>query len=230
MEHWIPAVGTRPRDRVEAAGVQWRRLAENVYYMPGHATVKRLVDGWMRSPGHRRNILLPDLTHAGFGEAGDYYTQVFARIEGTTHHPTRHHHVVAESTPEVSRGVRVENEGRYLRVGTAYPGARLDSTSQADSSTTFALVTIEGYNSQHPIVALRSTAYDGVYVRVTPQGEVETQNFCNAQEHFELIDQLQYGGVALRSLTNGKYLAFQPDGTITAKQDHIWNRQLLHLL
>ena len=86
---------------VEAAGVKLRGLGENTYHMPS-ATVKRLVDGWMNSLAHRENILNPEFTHLGFGEAGDYYTQVFARIDGATQHPThrrehesassRHHH------------------------------------------------------------------------------------------------------------------------------------------
>ena len=44
-----------------------------------------IVDGWMTSPGHRRNILDPNYTHIGVGvaarEKNCYATQVFAGVK-----------------------------------------------------------------------------------------------------------------------------------------------------
>ena len=48
--------------------------AENV--AAGYNTAKGVVDGWMRSAGHRRNIL-GNYTHMGVGEYGGYWVQIF---------------------------------------------------------------------------------------------------------------------------------------------------------
>jgi uncharacterized protein YkwD len=67
------------------------RIGENIYmgsrldYAVDIKTQARLiVDGWMTSPGHRRNILDPNYTHLGVGvSARDkmcYATQVFAGV------------------------------------------------------------------------------------------------------------------------------------------------------
>jgi uncharacterized protein YkwD len=67
------------------------RIGENIYmasrldYTTDIKTQARLiVDGWMTSPGHRRNILDPNYTHLGVGvSARDkmcYATQVFAGV------------------------------------------------------------------------------------------------------------------------------------------------------
>ena len=58
-------------------------FAENVAY--GQTTAKSVVDGWLKSPGHRKNIE-GDFTHIGIGiiQAKDrtlYYTQIFAKLK-----------------------------------------------------------------------------------------------------------------------------------------------------
>ena len=47
--------GTRPSDRVRAEGFSWRFVAENVAY--GHPGPQHVTQGWVNSPGHRRNML-----------------------------------------------------------------------------------------------------------------------------------------------------------------------------
>jgi uncharacterized protein YkwD len=63
--------GTDPLDRMRAAG--WPRDrggAENIAWGAGGAsTPAQIVDGWMHSPGHRRNILDPGLRLIGVGIA-----------------------------------------------------------------------------------------------------------------------------------------------------------------
>ncbi|MBV7433266.1 S-layer homology domain-containing protein [Dermabacteraceae bacterium TAE3-ERU5] len=55
----------------------WRASAENVLYRyekPGTSAetlARNMVTQWMNSPGHRANILTPEFTHMGFGEAGE---------------------------------------------------------------------------------------------------------------------------------------------------------------
>ena len=68
------------------------RIGENIYmgsrldYTTDIKTQARLiVDSWMTSPGHRRNILDPQYTHIGVGVAAKdkmcYATQVFAGVK-----------------------------------------------------------------------------------------------------------------------------------------------------
>jgi uncharacterized protein YkwD len=74
-----------PDRRLTRAGIPWRAVAENIYRQRGYRDpVARAVEGWMRSPGHRQNILNPEYTHSGTGVfiSGDgtaYYTQIFLR-------------------------------------------------------------------------------------------------------------------------------------------------------
>jgi uncharacterized protein YkwD len=57
-----------PFRRMERAGYRYRRAAENV--AAGQETLQELMSDWMRSPGHRRNILGP-YTDIGTGYATD---------------------------------------------------------------------------------------------------------------------------------------------------------------
>lgn len=72
------------RQRFARSGISnWRCIAENIAYNRGYPDpVAAVVEGWMRSPGHRRNILNRQLTESGIGVAVDeggrtYFTQVF---------------------------------------------------------------------------------------------------------------------------------------------------------
>ena len=68
------------------------RVGENIYmgsrfdYSVDVKTQARMiVDGWMTSPGHRKNILDPSYTHMGVGVAAKdkmcYATQIFAQVK-----------------------------------------------------------------------------------------------------------------------------------------------------
>ena len=68
------------------------RIGENIYmgsrfdYTVDVKTQARMiVDGWMTSPGHRRNILDPNYTRLGVGVAAKdkmcYATQIFAQVK-----------------------------------------------------------------------------------------------------------------------------------------------------
>lgn len=68
------------------------RIGENIYMgsrfdytVDIKAQARLIVDGWMTSPGHRRNILDPNFTHMGIGvSARDkmcYATQIFAAVK-----------------------------------------------------------------------------------------------------------------------------------------------------
>ena len=71
FSHNDPGTGTAIVDRIRATGYLdgaggWR-VAENIAM--GYMTAEATMTGWMNSPGHRANILLPDLTHLGVGVA-----------------------------------------------------------------------------------------------------------------------------------------------------------------
>lgn len=62
--------------RIEAENYDWGMAGENVAY--NYATSKRVMEAWLASPGHCKNIMNPKFTELGLGKAGDYWTQVFA--------------------------------------------------------------------------------------------------------------------------------------------------------
>jgi len=71
-----------PADRLAAADYTWEAYGENVAV--GQPSAAEVVSAWMRSPGHRANILNPRYTELGVGYALDasgrpYYAQVFGR-------------------------------------------------------------------------------------------------------------------------------------------------------
>ena len=77
------SVGTRTK----RAGYEYSYVGENIYKYPVERDrkklAKKLVDGWMKSPGHRLNILDSDYTEIGVGIAERkgyvYVTQNFGK-------------------------------------------------------------------------------------------------------------------------------------------------------
>ena len=73
--------GSRMVNRVEDAGYAYRSIAENIYAQSPSNRPERAVQGWLRSTGHRRNMLNGKFTEMGVGYATDgrshYYVQVF---------------------------------------------------------------------------------------------------------------------------------------------------------
>ena len=73
--------GSNVGQRVQRESYEWSKVAENVAYnQRGAADV---MEGWLNSPPHRRNILNGDVTEIGVGyaltDSGEpYYVQVFA--------------------------------------------------------------------------------------------------------------------------------------------------------
>jgi|GEM_PF-3266772 Uncharacterized protein with SCP/PR1 domains len=67
---------TDPGERIEQAGYRWAVYAENL--AQGAATPDEAVGMWLRSPGHRRNLLKADVTQIGVGKAGRYWTLLLA--------------------------------------------------------------------------------------------------------------------------------------------------------
>ncbi|HKW62167.1 MAG TPA: CAP domain-containing protein [Candidatus Acidoferrum sp.] len=78
MEHQLPGEPGL-EERVTAAGARFTYLAENIAIGKDSATIH---SGWMRSPGHRANILNPRITAVGIavvnGPAGLFAVQDFS--------------------------------------------------------------------------------------------------------------------------------------------------------
>ena len=70
--------GSTPHQRIRAIGFAGEMTAENIYKFPARHDHKKLardlVDGWMKSPGHRANILNGQLRYIGVGiaQSGGY--------------------------------------------------------------------------------------------------------------------------------------------------------------
>ena len=64
MEHECPGGPTVP-ERLADVDYQWHRASENI--AAGQAGPDEVVAGWMNSPGHRANILDPEVADVGGG-------------------------------------------------------------------------------------------------------------------------------------------------------------------
>ena len=67
--------GDSPFQRLQDAGIDYSRAAENIAY--GYPTAEAVLDGWLNSSGHRRNIENCSLTEHGVGLVGTHWTHVF---------------------------------------------------------------------------------------------------------------------------------------------------------
>jgi uncharacterized protein YkwD len=93
-EYGHEADGRTPGERAKRGGYDWCRVTENISYQwssHGFETAelaRRLVEGWKKSPGHRRNMLDPKVTEtavavARSAKSGKYYAvQMFGRPRG----------------------------------------------------------------------------------------------------------------------------------------------------
>ena len=77
--------GNSPGDRLTEGGVSWSSWAENVAV--GQSSPTSVVNAWLGSSGHYRNIMSTSITHIGVGVEegsggpynGPWWTQVFYR-------------------------------------------------------------------------------------------------------------------------------------------------------
>lgn len=78
FSHTSPTYGS-PFDMMRDMGISFMAAGENIAM--GQQTPEQVVEAWMNSEGHRRNILREDYTHIGVGYIpdGSYWTQMFIR-------------------------------------------------------------------------------------------------------------------------------------------------------
>ncbi len=76
FSHTSPTYGS-PFDMMRDFGVSYRTAGENI--AQGQRTPQEVVNAWMNSEGHRRNILNGNFTHIGVGyePTGNHWTQMF---------------------------------------------------------------------------------------------------------------------------------------------------------
>ena len=80
FDHYEPAPhNTDPGQRLDAAGATYRGWGENI--AEGQNSPAEVMADWMKSQGHRDNILNPGFTHLGvgvrYGTGAVYWTQDF---------------------------------------------------------------------------------------------------------------------------------------------------------
>lgn len=75
FSHTSPTYGS-PFDMMNQFGIQYRAAGENIAM--GQQSPEAVVQAWMNSEGHRKNILSSNFTHIGVGHVeGNYWTQMF---------------------------------------------------------------------------------------------------------------------------------------------------------
>ncbi|MDR4887764.1 CAP domain-containing protein [Fredinandcohnia sp. QZ13] len=75
FSHTSPTYGS-PFDMMKQFGIQYRAAGENI--AKGQRSPQEVVNAWMNSEGHRKNILSSNFTHIGVGHVeGNYWTQMF---------------------------------------------------------------------------------------------------------------------------------------------------------
>ena len=78
FDHTSPTYGS-PFDMMKKFGISYTSAGENIAM--GQETPQEVMNAWMNSDGHRKNILNPDFTELGVGIAAKgsslYWTQMF---------------------------------------------------------------------------------------------------------------------------------------------------------
>jgi uncharacterized YkwD family protein len=78
FSHQSPTYGS-PFDMMRDFGITYQSAGENI--AKGQRTPEEVVQAWMNSEGHRKNILSGNYTHIGVGyaETGNHWTQMFIK-------------------------------------------------------------------------------------------------------------------------------------------------------
>lgn len=68
--------GSNAGDRLARNGYNWRSYGENI--ASGFTSAESVLQAWIDSPGHCRNIMNASFEEIGVARQGNYWTQVFA--------------------------------------------------------------------------------------------------------------------------------------------------------
>lgn len=67
--------GKDPGDRIRAAGYNWKAYGENIAF--NYADEQAVVEGWLKSVNHCRNIMNANFKDMGVARSGEYWVQDF---------------------------------------------------------------------------------------------------------------------------------------------------------
>jgi uncharacterized protein YkwD len=150
------ADGKEPSDRAKKYGYEYCLIAENIAYQyssAGFSTnqlAKGFFEGWKKSPGHRKNMLDPDVTETGVAiarseKSGYYYAvQLFGRprsemiefkITNRTASPVKYQ-IGAEKFQLPPRYTRTHEDCRSGELTLLPPEDDMESKKNAGPSTT----------------------------------------------------------------------------------------------
>jgi uncharacterized protein YkwD len=68
--------GSSPGDRITRVGYNWRAYGENI--AKGYTSEQAVMNGWLQSEGHCKNIMSSSVKEMGVARDGNYWTQDFA--------------------------------------------------------------------------------------------------------------------------------------------------------
>ena len=71
--------GSNPGTRISAAGYVWVSCAENI--AEGFTNEQAVIDAWLTSAGHCKNLMGAQYTEMGVGRAGKYWTMTVGRAK-----------------------------------------------------------------------------------------------------------------------------------------------------
>ena len=118
------ADGKRPSQRVSEHGYQFSMVAENIaweYDSAGYTTgalARAFVTGWRHSPGHRKNMLDPDLDEIGVGVARSSKTGRFYAVQDFGRGKSKA--IVFKITNEADAPVRYTVDGKGFTIEPHY--------------------------------------------------------------------------------------------------------------
>ena len=140
-------------------GVSAYGAGENI--AQGQTTPSAVMNAWMNSTGHRRNILDSDFSHMGAGEVSRSWVQMFAGCPGTKTYAL----LLPKEPLTVSKGTAVENLGIVVLAYCDYDGmgyiplidamcSGYDKNTAGDQVVT---VAFDGYTESFPVTVNKSS-------------------------------------------------------------------------
>lgn len=69
--------GSDAGERASREGYNWRNIGENI--AQGYSTTESVMQAWLSSPAHCRNLMSAEFRELGFARRGDFQIQVFGR-------------------------------------------------------------------------------------------------------------------------------------------------------
>ncbi len=172
--------------RVARAGSAALSVGENLALVGAQETAQRSVQGWMESPGHRRNLLEPSFTHVGFGAARDVSGRVFVA------------QVLAAQPVEVQRAQVTSRLSESYRVEVALTLPRAKEVALFHGVTP---LPSEVLGAGRHVLSFTADDASSLHLRVGVRGPGETGGFILHDDGWLLADgRWQPSGSAPREL------------------------------